>query len=64
MRDPHYGRRCFKSVKALVSTFLAVEKAEAKNEEFFGLSPIRILMLHYNMPSACMSMTLRDYNEV
>ena len=31
MRDPHYGRMCFKSVKRS-STFLAVEKATA-----FGL---------------------------
>ena len=32
MRDPHYGRICFKSVKSAFST--------AKNAELFGLYPI------------------------
>ena len=39
MRDPHYGHMCFKSVKTL-GTFLAVEKATAKNVAFLGFYTI------------------------
>ena len=37
MRDPHYVRMCFKSVKTLRGTkFLAVEKASALKIEIIG----------------------------
>ena len=62
MRDPHYGRMCFKSVS---STFSAVEKAwpsasafsTAKNAELLGLYPIRnampiMIFLLFTYPSA------------
>ena len=49
MRESHYGRMRFKSVKTLgCSTFLAVENDSAssfftvKNVELLGLYPIRI----------------------
>ena len=52
MRDPHYGRMCFKSVKTLGTLHSELWKrhwpsvsafSTAKNVELLGLYPIQIL---------------------